>query len=55
MAPNPRRIVAFPVTAHAPVALSADLHKRLEAGANHCPVHNGIHSEIAAPITFIYE
>lgn len=55
MAPNPRRIVALPVTVTAPAALGADAREKLEQGARHCPVHYSIHPDIDAPITFVYE
>ena len=32
----------------------ADLRKRLEAAALKCPVHQSLHPEINAPITFVY-
>lgn len=55
MAPNPRRIVALPVTVTAPASLNATEREKLEQAARHCPVNYSIHPDIDAPITFIYE
>ncbi|MFT5129582.1 MAG: putative redox protein [Rhodothermales bacterium] len=55
MAPNPRRIVALPVTVTAPASLTPEQREKLETGAKHCPVHYSIHPDIDAPITFKYE
>ncbi|MEP3480010.1 MAG: OsmC family protein [Fuerstiella sp.] len=50
----PRRIARLPVTITVPIALDDAHRKALEAAAGHCPVHQSLHPDIDAPLTFIY-
>ncbi|GAA5509481.1 OsmC family protein [Novipirellula caenicola] len=43
------------VTVPAGLANDAAMRDRLEAAARKCPVHQSLHPDIDAPITFIYE
>ncbi len=51
-----RRIGALRTTVRFPVGLhvSDEDRRRLETAAHQCPVHQSIHSDIEAPIEFIY-
>ena len=51
-----RRIGALRTTVRFPEGLQvgAEDRQRLEAAAHQCPVHQSIHSDIDAPIEFIY-
>lgn len=53
----PRRIASLATDVIVPAdAVSDEKHRsRLEAAANHCPVHASLHPEIEAPIRFSYE
>lgn len=50
----PRRIASLPVTITVPVKLEEADRKAIEAAAGHCPVHQSLHPDIDAPLTFIY-
>lgn len=52
MASNPRRIDTLRAEVHMPRPLNASMRRRLEHAARHCPVHESIHPDIDAPITF---
>ncbi|WP_372720411.1 OsmC family protein [Novipirellula sp.] len=52
-----RRIGRLETTVTVPAGLVDDpaMRDRLEAAARKCPVHQSLHTDIDAPITFIYE
>lgn len=52
MASNPRRISALPAEVRMPVPVDEQIRERLERAARHCPVHESIHPDIDASITF---
>jgi putative redox protein len=53
MAPSPpRRIASLCVEVHVPHDHSADNRLKLERAAHTCPVHQSLHPDIHAPITF---
>lgn len=47
-----RRIGRLPVEIHVPRDFSADDRQRLENAARHCPVHQSLHPDVEAPVTF---
>lgn len=50
----PRRIAKLPVTVTVPGKLNDSERRALEAAAAHCPVHQSLHPDIDAPLTFVY-
>ncbi|MFP4229295.1 MAG: OsmC family protein, partial [Salinivenus sp.] len=52
MASNPRRIDTLRTEVHMPVTLDEPMRTRLERAARHCPVHESLHPDIDAPVTF---
>ena len=52
-----RRIGALRVTVSIPATALSDpaMRKRIETAAHQCPVHQSLHPDIEAPITFVYE
>lgn len=50
----PRRIARLPVTINVPVTIDEPHRKAIELAAGHCPVHQSLHPEIDAPLTFVY-
>lgn len=47
----PRRIASLVTLVRMPVGIPAEHHDKLTHAANHCPVHQSLHPDIAAPIT----
>jgi putative redox protein len=55
MATDPvRRIGRLPVTIRLPAHLTAEDRIILERAAHTCPVHKSLHSDVEAPISFLY-
>lgn len=52
MASDPRRIDTLRAEVHMPRPLNKSIRTRLERAARHCPVHESLHPDIDAPITF---
>jgi putative redox protein len=52
MASDPRRIDSLHTEVRMPAPLDERTRTRLERAARHCPVHDSIHPDIDAPITF---
>ncbi|MDA8564267.1 OsmC family protein [Mariniblastus sp.] len=50
----PRRIARLPVTIQMPAGLDTKHRAALEKAAGHCPVHQSLHPDIDAPLTFQY-
>lgn len=51
----PRRIAKLTVLVTLPLNLSADIQKKLEDAALHCPVHLSLHPDIIQSIKFIWK
>lgn len=49
-----RRVGRLPVAVRLPAALKPEHRAKLERAAHHCPVHQSLHPEIQAPISFTY-
>lgn len=55
MSPEPpRRISRLPVVIKVPTMVEQKHREALELAAAHCPVHESLHPDIDAPLTFIY-
>ncbi|MFM9958221.1 MAG: OsmC family protein [Phycisphaerales bacterium] len=52
--PSPRRIARLPVTVHLPASVPVEMRERLERVGHTCPVHASLHTEVEAPILFVY-
>ena len=50
----PRRIARLPVTVEISQALDARHREAMERAAGHCPVHQSLHPDIDAPISFLF-
>jgi putative redox protein len=50
----PRRIARLPVSITMPAGLDEKHRAALEKAASHCPVHQSLHPDIDAPLTFQY-
>ncbi len=48
----PRRIAALATTVRMPAGIAPEHRERLTQAAKHCPVHQSLHPDISAPITF---
>jgi uncharacterized OsmC-like protein len=49
-----RRIARLPTQVSVPVDPGPEGRRRLEAAAEHCPVHASLHPDVDAPITFCW-
>lgn len=52
--PSPRRIGRLPVTVNLPASVPTEWRERLERAGNSCPVHASLHTEVDAPIRYVY-
>ena len=52
---SPRRIVRLSVQVTCPFAFSEEIQKKLEEGAEGCPVHHSLHSDIKVDYQFKWE
>ncbi len=52
--PAPRRIGRLPVTVQLPASVPMEMRERLERAGNSCPVHASLHTEVDAPIHYVY-
>lgn len=50
----PRRIAALQTIVYMPEGVAAEHRGPLEQAARHCPVHQSLHQDISAPISFIW-
>ena len=48
----PRRIVRLATQFWLPIPRTDEMAKLLEHAAHHCPVHNSLHPQVDAPVTF---
>ena len=52
---SPRRVARIPVTLHLPRSLTPEQRTKLEKTAHACPVNSSLHSDIEAPVEFVYD
>lgn len=52
--PSPRRIARLPVVVTLPASVPVEMRERLERVGHTCPVHASLHTDVDAPIEYLY-